>query len=751
MENYTLDVAQLPEDEGDFSDAQESPGSRSVAPAGNAQKAAGAASRGHDEEDDILADYTIDLGGFGDKPSSIVVNDREVEGDEVPSEDEGPEDFTMNMEKWMRGGESWKKPREPEAQDEDVHDMESPEAVEAELQHDADDEQGDSELEGLGQEIEREQEPLAGTKSMPEPEQQSDQKSGLQREPEPKPEQKREQNESQQEKGSNCLEQVAPGQPVPESSCTRSDNHAGGIDEESLFEPSSASTPASHPSRDVDREARDLTRDHRPPSLVRSATQEQEQASEEIFERISALQAEVERMRKDKEEDARKNSELKKAKEAERIARDKHEELQSQFEESKDQISQLRAELERVWQSDSDEIERLKREIDEQKHDVETEREKCLAMARETTKPAEKADHHVIKPSPEMEDSNCEVERLEKEVEQLLQSHLDEVARLQGQIHEAQLDVENERSKCVTLAHEAAKLAEGRQHDEHALQDLRDEESARRTELEHAHSELQETRRIVEDVEDENDRLTERLESSAQELAEVREQLQTRSTELKASHTTIAELRGTQQAADDDRNRERHDMIRQQLVADHEAALAALKDQHIKDRQSFRCSLQKATKARQTSEQGLKRTHNSEISVLKKRISTLESQLSEQQEASSTHSIEDELRSAIRVLSNKLEKSYAATRSARAEADEARQAAASVMEANKIVNEELEARFTETIEKREREWMRRANLLFRERDKMGQALLQSWGREEVGRAEKGEKQGYRYRYAKGRF
>lgn len=57
----------------------------------------------------ISDDYTIDLEALGEKPSSVVVEDRELQRDVVDSEDDGPADFTLNLEKWMRGTEKWKK------------------------------------------------------------------------------------------------------------------------------------------------------------------------------------------------------------------------------------------------------------------------------------------------------------------------------------------------------------------------------------------------------------------------------------------------------------------------------------------------------------------------------------------------------------------------------------------------------------------------------------------------------------------
>lgn len=68
----------------------------------------------------------------------------------------------------------------------------------------------------------------------------------------------------------------------------------------------------------------------------------------------------------------------------------------------------------------------------------------------------------------------------------------------------------------------------------------------------------------------------------------------------------------------------------------------------------------------------------------------------------------------------------------------------------------LDERIARSVEKREKEWQRRVDLLLKERDRMGRALMWTWGEKELGDNRKengiGEdgrklKQGYRYKYA----
>ena len=68
----------------------------------------------------------------------------------------------------------------------------------------------------------------------------------------------------------------------------------------------------------------------------------------------------------------------------------------------------------------------------------------------------------------------------------------------------------------------------------------------------------------------------------------------------------------------------------------------------------------------------------------------------------------------------------------------------------------LDSRFARSVEKREKEWERRVEMLLKERERMSRALMWTWGEKEVGEkskenvyAEDGRKlkQGYRYKYA----
>ena len=627
MEHYTVDIAQLSKSKENANDAQEGQISEHGKIPKDVEQAEDGDIESNDDEGDILGNYSIHLGALGDKSSSVGIEDREVEQIKTLCEDAGPEDFTINLKKWMRGNEKWEKQKHYEEKSE-VND-------------------------------------------------------------------------------------------VPENlKSNRADDHIDGANGENLSEQAILSPdvedrdPAQNKNQDPE---------HRP-SIGRSTTQLQEDAAEEVFQRISALQAEVEHMREEEENRRaeqhcwkQENNELKRENdEAHRLLRQLATSQQEQVVEQEDGLAKntLIEDVEKLVNQNKS----LRIELD---------------TAREAT------------------------DQLHSDFQTLDCRQRGEIDRLRKLVEEQKRVAETEQNKCLVLAQEAAKLAESRHHDENTIQKLADEAKARENELDHTYKEMRETRRINKDIENENDRLVQENEDQIKEVASIKKQLQSNIIELQAANDTVAELREAISLPRNGSNVEANDNAKtnENALRKSEAGdvIESLKIQHAKDLETLRSALQNAVQARQKSENVLKRSYNEQRLELQQQIATLEQQLDSQQEAPSTHSMEDELRSAIRVLSNKLEKAYASTRALRVEAGAARQEALAATETNEAVNAELEARFAEAMEAREKEWMRRANLLFREREKMGKVLLREWGRAEMGQSKKGEKQAYRYKYVRGGF
>jgi len=59
-----------------------------------------------------LDDYSFDLGKL-EESSDLIIKNRKREAKQLDSEDDGPEDFTLNMEKWMRGTGPYKQGEGP--------------------------------------------------------------------------------------------------------------------------------------------------------------------------------------------------------------------------------------------------------------------------------------------------------------------------------------------------------------------------------------------------------------------------------------------------------------------------------------------------------------------------------------------------------------------------------------------------------------------------------------------------------------
>ena len=534
-----------------------------------------------------------------------------------------------------------------------------------------------------------------------------------------------------------------------------SNQRADGIDEESLFQPLDESTPSSRRGSEARRQPQEEPISPSVTALSRSKDDPEDSANEAMFARLELLQKEVERMRDEEElrlakqqdlerENARFRDDnhkaqqrIKQLEQLQRTSREPSRErsleagvLNRELIKSKERVSDLihqvqhqqnranaiQAEFDSYREKHLTETARLEDEVREQISVAQSESKKSLIIAQEAA---------------DLADAKEQSEQTVRDLED----------RLQEQTAVAKA----ESNRSLDIAREAAKLSECKEKHEKTIQQLQREAEAVSSELDEVQDQLQESRRIIGDVEDENERLSEVNNSQSQELKVIREELQARATEVRAAHSTIATLRDdqAQKVGGDDERTTAIDSIAQ----DFESQIASLKAQHAIEVETMRSAFQKTTTTRKNREAELKNSHSAEVMKLHQQIDDLKGELRSAQEEPSTHSVEDELRSAIRVLSNKLSKANESTKTARAEREEARQYAASIEETNHAVNAELEIRFAQAMEAREQEWQRRAQLLFKERDRMGKVLLHSWGRKEVG-MKRGEKQAYRYKYSK---
>jgi chromosome segregation ATPase len=679
MENYTVDLAQMGRKVGGAPMIGPKPakenGAKRNDDAAPPEKNMWVA-EDEDDDDDFLDDYTIDLEALGEKPSSVVVEDRELQRDVLDSEDDGPADFTLNLEKWMRGTEEWKK------------------------------ENG-----GIG----------------------------------------------------------VDDSPAPEGDQEQNGAQAGVHDglEESAFEPVAASTPGPLTRHAIIEEGVQGEARLQAPPLSRMNTEMmQDQAAEEVFDRIAALQAEIERMRVEEEERRlahqvleQEHEKLKRDYEVEgEDAQSKHAALQQDYEQSKQSYQQtnetLQQENDQLRENYDDAIGQLQvlAQDSPTNHDA---KDAQLSLDSEPTKQelstvkakAEAdemaADARINALQAELQTTRDDLFALRATVESIQEAHNIRIEELNAEIEVRTNEVALERKESVHRANEAASLTETISQKDNYIYKLSNEIKVLRTELEHAQGQLVETRRIVETVEEENDRFTQQNDRQAEDIASLKAKI-----ESNVDKTTES-VDETQTSSSDEEpdtvDKATHDAALQALSQQHQATLASLGTTHGKEVSILRSALLKASQAMQKRETKLTETHQEEVAPLKAEIAELEEKLAKP--APSSPGLENELRSAIRVLSNKLEKANASLATARADAADARQKAEDAKETNAIINAELEARFVETMEAREKEWRRRIALLFKERDRMSRALLWGWGREEMGPKEAKEReQAYRYKY-----
>lgn len=680
MENYTIDLAQLGQRVGGAPKI----GSRPAKVNGGKERDEGPLypkdnrEASSEEDGDFMGGYEINMGAFGDKPSSVVIEDREQQRDEIDSEDDGPDDFTVNLEKWMRGTEKWKKKQDEDSADDGSRiDEDAPDDGQDGGSHDAD-------------------------------------------------------------------------------------------AEESVFEPLGTSTPAPLRNQAIIEEGVQQEASLLAPPLSRMNTETlQDRAAEEVFERISALQAETERMQA--EEESRRsshraleeeNAKLKRDLEStrqrhearDRVLKGKFEELQrvhadtkSLLQDEKDQLRQdyesalarLRSFEQRPTPDNSSELEPLRRMYEDAVQESESVKREVEAN-RVTT------DSEIEALETDVQNARNQSQQLRTELESFQDAHSNEIKDLKAELEARENEVALERKESIQRANELAerdeehawKLAE--RDDAHArkVQALHAENRAISNELEHAQEQLTETRRIVDTVEEENDRLVQQNNHQGQDITELKAIVKDQELKAVAPESKLAP------AVNNLDNKAALETPSKQ----HQAEISSLQATHANELQALRTTLLKAGQAMQKREVKLNATHANEIASLNQELTTLQSYPSKTPAPIDT-GIEIELRSAIRVLNTRLSTANAALKTARTETLEARQKVEDAHATNALVNAELEARFAEMVEARETEWRRRVSLLFRERDMMGKALMWGWGREEVGIKAEGEReQGYRYKY-----
>ena len=733
MENYTIDLAQLGRKVGGAPMVgakhadKDGPKDWETQPVKDLNEALE-----EDESDYFDGDYSIDLGALGDSSSSVVLEERVPQRDQIPSEDDGPEDFTLNLEKWMRGTEKWEKKNDAKKSS-DEHDPEE-------------DQQKGAQTESEEPVDESVFEPV-GT-STPAP-LNHDIKNFQEETRLGAPPLSRLNTEMRQDNtAEEVFDRIAALQAEVES--MRMDEENRRLAHQALEQENKEMKVEHKAAMEREQSRHDtLQQEHAQLKKAHQGTQEalrqeNEQLKQNYDDAIEQLQllaqesspsgAKADQAIVTGGPSAEELAKFKAKGEADQIeAETKIKALKSELRSFQDQCFALRAEIESIKEAYDLKVKELNSELEARKNEIALERKESIERGNE-----------VASLTATIEQKDKEIHALNGEIKALrteLRHAQDQLAELDARKNEIAL----ERKESIQRGNEAASLTETIEQKEREICALNGEVKAIKMELEHAQQQLAETRRIMETVEDENDRLMQQNDRQAEEMKDLEATVKDYTSKELTAGVTASNTKKTQHDKDPERiDKAIHEAALEALSQQQQNALESLGDTHGKELQILRSALTKASLAMQKREAKLTRVHQEEVASLKQEIADLKQ--SAKAFLSSDTGIENELRSAIRVLSSKLEKANASLKSARAEASEARQKAEDVRDTNAAVNAELEARFADAVEAREREWRRRIALLFRERDKMAKALMWGWGREEVGPKGPDCEQGYMYKY-----
>ena len=733
MENYTIDLAQLGRKVGGApmvgakradKDGSKDWGTQPVKDRNEDLE--------EDESDYFDGDYSIDLGALGDSSSSVVLEERVPQGDQIPSEDDGPEDFTLNLEKWMRGTGKWEKKKDVKKSSDD---RDSEDDQQKGAQADPEEPVEESVFEPVGTstpapvnhaiEDFQEQISLAAppvTRLNTEMRQDNtaeevfDRIAALQAEVE---------NMRMEEENRRLSHQAL-----------EQENKEMTVEHKAAMEREQSRHDTLHQEHEQLKKAHQDTQE-----ALRQENEQLKQNYDDAIEQLQALAqessphgAKADQVDATDRSAATELAKLKAKGEADQIeAEVKIKALKSELRSFQDEGFALRAEIETIKETYDLKVKELISELEARKNEIVLERKESIERGNE-----------VASLAATIEQKDNEVYALNGEINALrieLRHAQDQLAELEARKNEIAL----ERKESIQRGNEAASLTETIEHKEREIYALNGEVKAIKMELEHAQQQLAETRRIMETVEDENDRLMQQNDRQAEEIKDLKATIKDYTSKELTAGVINSNTKKTRHDKDPESiDKATHEAALEVLSQQHQDALESLGDTHGKEVQILRSALTKVSLAMQKREAKLTRVHQEEVASLKEEIAALKQ--SAKASTSSDTGIENELRSAIRVLSSKLEKANASLKSARAEAAEARQKVDDMRDTNAAVNAELEARFADAVEAREKEWRRRIALLFRERDKMAKALMWGWGREEFGPKGPEREQGYKYKY-----
>jgi chromosome segregation ATPase len=231
-----------------------------------------------------------------------------------------------------------------------------------------------------------------------------------------------------------------------------------------------------------------------------------------------------------------------------------------------------------------------------------------------------------------------------------------------------------------------------------ALQRSITEKEVAETECQRSKDLLSETRSLITTIEAENTRLTARIQELNCNLTKAREEVD----RLKEQH--------------------RHELASINVQQTPAQPITSSPDRMNELREAHRLEIQNLREINTNSINDLRTSYNDTIQHLRTMLSTSEKR------ANSLHNQVAETQSTTITQANEIT-------ALKSEIQQLQ----STLALKEETSAEMDKMIAKSIEKREREWERRTELLLKERDKMGKALMWAWGEKEVGKHSSSEK------------
>lgn len=725
----------------------------------------------------------------------------ETEAERIDSEDEGPQDFTLNLEKWMTGNENWRKQMEdaPEGQKGGENEEEDAgnESESYTGEHEQETDNASVQAEDAVQERvvdESEFEPLSTSTPAPLVNQKHPgQEKGFSTDngnyyP---PRLTRLNTELQQNRAAEeVFEQISALQAEVERLRLGDENNRY-INE--MLKRAHVSDQAENGrlKDELQNVKEEGVRLEREVEVAEKALATERKVGEDAKSEVGSVRASLESM---EEELAVAKSTTRAEKQTARI---KILALETNLQATREEISDNRKHFTAVLDARAVEMDHLRSDFQACKREASTAQQAVEAklVALQTAIVKERKD---FKDSQDMD--QAQIKRLRSE----LQFFKNELSGHQQESEARQADLMVEITELITKVE--------------AAQDLESQLAVQKMDLDHVQEELQETRHTLETIEHENDGAAREVEEQRKEKAEMIILLDRKSAALRSAESAVERLRdeitrheaekhtGTTEA-------EAHESELEQLQQQHQKSMDRLIAAHEKELKSLKSTILRAGDGMRKREQRLENSHREELATLHARVDSLEasaaaaSDLIDWDQASpervaemraairtlssklaaamskatnpdhpSTETVIG-MRAAIRSLSSQLSAASAALQATHLALDESvehlsaaraqnarnalqsRQALDTARQAHDAARLAQDARFGAMFEAREKEWRKRIGLMFRERERMGNALLCAWGREEEvgpdggkgngkGEAKEGGegRQVYRYRF-----